>query len=97
MCVCLSVCCLSYPGRKAHAPYYIVICDPVRHYYILPHYLINGTIVGENVSYSTCVFRFSLQLLSEKFLILRRIQRDIVIDVPKCSCQVGLFAILLRF
>jgi hypothetical protein len=28
-----------------------------------------------------CVFRFSLQLLFEAFLILKRIQRDIVINV----------------
>jgi hypothetical protein len=26
VCVCLSVCSLSYPACKAHAPYYIVIC-----------------------------------------------------------------------
>jgi hypothetical protein len=26
VCVCVCVCSLSYPARKAHAPYYIVIC-----------------------------------------------------------------------
>ena len=26
VCVCVCVCSLSYPSRKAHAPYYIAIC-----------------------------------------------------------------------
>jgi hypothetical protein len=33
-------------------------------------------------------FDFSLQLLFETFLILRRIQRDIVINVYSSSCKV---------
>jgi hypothetical protein len=37
-----------------------------------------------------CVFLFSLQILSETFLILRRIQRDIIINVHRSSCQVPL-------
>ena len=36
-----------------------------------------------------CVFWFSLQLFfSETFLILRRIQLDIIINVHRFSCQV---------
>jgi hypothetical protein len=42
-----------------------------------------------------CVFWFSLQLLSETFLILRRIQRDIITNVHRSSRQVSL--ILVRF
>jgi len=36
------------------------------------------------------VFWFSLQLLSETFLILKRIQRDMIINVPvyRSSCKV---------
>jgi hypothetical protein len=34
------------------------------------------------------VFRFSLQLLCKSFLVLRRIQRDIVINVKTSSCTV---------
>jgi hypothetical protein len=34
-----------------------------------------------------CVFWLSLQLLSEKFLILRRTERDIVINVHGFSCK----------
>ena len=37
-----------------------------------------------------CVFWFCLQLLSEKFLIVRRIQRDIIINLHKSSCKVTL-------
>jgi len=33
-----------------------------------------------------CVFWFSLQLLSETFLILRRIQRDVIITAHMSSC-----------
>jgi hypothetical protein len=35
-----------------------------------------------------CKFWFSLQLLSQTFLILRRIQRDIIVNVIKSSCQI---------
>jgi hypothetical protein len=35
-----------------------------------------------------CVFRFSLQTLFEIFLILRRIERDIIINLHRPSCKV---------
>ena len=49
------VCSLSYPACKAHALYYIVMW-PVWLYHIFPHYLINGTIFGENLLNIKCVF-----------------------------------------
>jgi hypothetical protein len=60
-------------------------------YRIFPHYLTNGTILGKYLLNIKCVFWFSLQLLSETFLILRRIQRDMVINVHRSSCKVPLF------
>jgi hypothetical protein len=36
-----------------------------------------------------CVFRYSLQILSQTFLILRIIQRDIVINMKSSSCKVA--------
>jgi hypothetical protein len=42
-----------------------------------------------------CVFRFSLQLLSETFLILRRTEQYITINVDSSSCNVP--DILVRF
>jgi len=78
----VCACSLRYPACNAHAPY----CHlwPIRLYDIFPHYLINGSIfggVGGKILNSKCVFRFSLHLLPETFLILRRIQRDIGINV----------------
>ena len=46
-----------------------------------PHYLINGTILEEKVLNAKCVFRLSQQLLSENFVILRRIERDMIIKL----------------
>jgi hypothetical protein len=59
-------------------------------YHIFPHYLINGTILGKKLLNIKCVFWFSVQLWSETFLILRRIQRDIIINVHRFSCKVPL-------
>jgi hypothetical protein len=72
----VCVCSLSYPSRNARAPYYHLW--PARLYNIFPHYLINGTIFEKKkgVEYQS-VFRVSLQLLLEVFVILRRIQRGI--------------------
>ena len=74
----VCVCRLTYPACNAHAPY----CHlwSVLLYYIFPHYLTNGTIFGEGKKLlnTTCVFWFSLQLLTETFLILRRIERDMI-------------------
>jgi hypothetical protein len=42
-----------------------------------------------------CVYLFSLQLLSETFLILRRVWRDMIINVYRPSCKVAV--ILVRF
>ena len=67
MCVCVCLCSLSYAACNAHAPY----CHkrPARLYQIFPHYFINGTIIEQRLLYIKCVFWFSLQLLSETFLI----------------------------
>jgi hypothetical protein len=64
---------------------------PVWLYRIFPRYLINGTILGKKLLNIKCVFWFCVQLLSETFLIPRRIQRDIIINVDRSSCKVPLF------
>jgi hypothetical protein len=45
------------------------------------HYVIRGTIFGKKLLDIKCIFLFSLRLSFETFLILRRIIRDIVINV----------------
>jgi len=71
MCVCSH----RYPACNVHASY----CHlwPVRLYIIFPHYVINGKIFETKILDLKCVFfLFSLQLLSETFLILRRTDQD---------------------
>ena len=53
----------------------------VRLYHMVPHYLKHGTIFGEKLLNTKCVFYFSLQLLSETLPIIERIQRDIIANV----------------
>jgi hypothetical protein len=56
---------------------------------IFRHYLINGTIFEKKKLLNVkCVFWFSLQLLSEAFLILRRIQRHVAVNVQTFPCKV---------
>jgi hypothetical protein len=83
--------------RKATISFAVLYCHiwPVWLYYIFPHYLINGTIFGKKVTEQKCVFWCSLQYLPEIFLILRRIQRDIIINVHRSSCKVPV--IFVRF
>ena len=71
------VCSLGYPAHNAHAPYCHLWPAPL--YNIFPHYLTNGTIFEKkrkNLQNTKCVFWFTLRLLSETFLILRRNERD---------------------
>ena len=70
---CVCVCSLSYPARKAHVSYCHVWSAWL--YHVFPRYLINGTIVGKKVIEHKMCFLFSPQLLSEVFLVLRRIKR----------------------
>jgi len=45
-------------------------------YKISPHYLVNSTVFDKKLLSTKCVFWFSLQLLSETFLILKRNEWD---------------------
>ena len=55
-----------------------VICDLPGSANFFPLYLINGTIFGKKLSNIKCVFWFPLQILSETFLIPRKIERDTI-------------------
>jgi hypothetical protein len=65
-----------------------VACLAVQYFSTLSHK--RHDFRGKKVLNIKCVFWFSLQLLSETFLILRRIQRDIIINVHRSSCKVPL-------
>jgi hypothetical protein len=104
----MSVClysCFSYPPCKSHPFCAALYCHlwpaPL---YIFPHYLTNGTIFGKKKLLNTeCMFWFSLQLSSETFLTLRRIQRDIIIHVHtvgihvKCPLFLSDFQKIIKF
>jgi len=78
----MCVCSLNYPACNAHAPY----CHlwPVWLYQTFSHYLIDrGIFWGAGII--KCVFWFTLQILSEMFIILRRNERDFIINVHRSS------------
>jgi hypothetical protein len=89
----MCVCSLRYTACNAHAPY----CHlwPARFNNFFPHYLINGTIFEKKLLNTKSVFWFSVQLLSETFLILRRTERDMITNVYRSSCKVPV--IVVRF
>jgi len=68
---------LSYPACNAHTPHSHLW--PALLYNIFPHYPMNRTVFGGWALNIKRVFWFSLQLLSEAFLILRTV-RDITIN-----------------
>jgi len=76
-----------YSARKAHAPFYIIICG------------LSGCTIFCLISQTArfwertvlnikCVVWFPPQLLPEIFLILRRIERDMITHVHRSSCKV---------
>ena len=60
-------------------------------HHIFRHYLTNGTIFEKKLLNIKCVFWFSIQLLFEIFPILKRILRDVVINVKMSSYKYPLF------
>jgi hypothetical protein len=84
---CLSyLACISHPFCTALYSHMWPICL----YHKFPCYRTHGTIFGKKLLNVKCVFWLSLQLLSETFFILRRIQRDIR-NLQRSSCKLALF------
>ena len=81
---------LVYPACKTHEPFYIAFCD-----------ISGSTALISLISYTArfrrkvidikYLFWFSLQLLTEAFLIPRKIRRYVIINVYSFSCKVPLF------
>jgi hypothetical protein len=72
----------------------ILSSGPVWLYHIFPHYFIKGTIFGKELLNTKCVLIFS-KTLPKTFVILRRTERDIIINVRRSSCKIPV--ILVRF
>jgi hypothetical protein len=87
MCVC--ACSIAYAICNSCASYRYLW--PVWLLQILRHYLINDSIFGKK---GMCVLIFSTNLF-KTFLITRKIQRDIVINMKMFSCKLPV--ILVRF
>jgi hypothetical protein len=81
-----------------HCACAILYCHlwPVQLCHNSPHFLTNGTPSGKKLLNTIYVFWYSLQVLSEKFLILRRIQRDITINVHGSSGEVPAIRVRLQ-
>ena len=62
---------------------------PAPLYAIFPHYLINGTIFEKQLLNTKFVVRFFSTNLTEKFFILRRIERDMIKNVYTSLCKVS--------
>ena len=86
----ICVCILSFPACKSHfsAPHLRWYLCRVWFYYIFPHYLINGKIFGKAFRNMNRVLWFPQQSLYEKFVVLRRIQGDTIINVHTSLCKV---------
>ena len=80
--VCFSTCRLTYPVCHVQAPSCL---RRVWFHHIFRHYLINDMIFGKKSLNIKCIF--SLQYLFETYLIIKRIQRDFVINVKTSSCK----------
>ena len=92
----LFVCSLCYPSGKAHAQGYHLWLGRLS--LVSTHYLIKYTFfggvrggcgVGNCWIWNMCL-DFSLQILSETYLIIRRTEWDIIMNVCRASCKVPL-------
>jgi hypothetical protein len=84
---------LACPPSSTRAPCYFVVCGVPG----FPRYFINCKIFRNKLLNIKYVFWFSLQILCETFLILRRNERDMInsiqhigrnVQYRRCSCQI---------
>jgi hypothetical protein len=78
VCVCVSVALIIQHAKSMRRIILLSVACLVLPFF--PHYLINGTIFGRKLWNTKCVFWFSLQLLSETFLVLRITEGNIKIN-----------------
>ena len=85
-------CRLRYPAYNAHAPYCLLWRAWL--YYIF--HIISQTAPKKKLLNVKCVFRFSLQHLSETFFFLGWTERDTFKNVYWSSCKISLILILFQ-
>ena len=85
----------KYPECNAHALCYFNT-GAVWLFNIFPHYLIRAQFSEKKLLNTKCVLIFSTNP-SGTFLILRRIKRDIIINVNRCSCKVAVTLVSTPF
>jgi len=87
---CVSVFLCYLPTYKWHLPAHAPWCRlrPAPLYNNFPNCRINETIFEKTLQNIKSVFWFSLQIMSGTFLILRRTQWDIIINIHRSSCKV---------
>jgi hypothetical protein len=98
-CLCLypSMCVGSGARALARACSCVPVALLIQHatplwlHRIFRHFLINGTNFEKMLRSVKCVFYFYLQLIFGIFLILRRIQRDIIINMKSLNVKYLLF------
>jgi hypothetical protein len=84
-CLCVNVCCTTATGCQHNCSWQI--------YHISYHK--RNVFWRKKLLNTKCVFWFSLQFLSEIFLILRRTERDMIRNIYRSSCKVPV--IIVRF
>jgi hypothetical protein len=81
---CLRMCSHTYLACNARAPYYL---RPLWLHHVFVHYLIKARLSRRKVTELKMCFDFLCDFYLKTFLILWRIQRDIVISVETSSCK----------
>ena len=92
----LYVCSLRYAACKAHGPYYIVIrglCDSLTYLSTLSNK--RHDFRRKVVEHELC-FDILYKFFYETFHILRRIQRDTIINVRRSACKVPVIIVRLE-
>jgi hypothetical protein len=79
--------CVTLVILRAMRMRHVIICGLSCSTIFFPHYLTNGTISERKLLNTKCVFSFSLQSLSETFLILRRTDWDVNINEYWSCCK----------
>jgi len=95
VCVCVSIFMLYLFGMQSACVVLYCHLLPVWHNHIFLQYLINDTIFGKKniIKHKMCVLMFYTTMF-DKFVILRKPQRDIIINVNWSSCEIPITLVI---